>query len=1087
MAAYNKNALATPLDTDFFARETELESLVATLGTQQVTVVAGRAGVGKSRLTLEGCKRFIEVNPDFELKCIFNRGVDLFQDLQVYFSQPGKYLIFVDDGNRLTGLDYIFQLLHEPRRGREIKIVITARDYALEKVVVGARPYGGASEVRIEELQDKQIVELIKANYNIRNSLYLDRIANISKGNPRLAIMAAQVVERDGTLGSLSDVSELYDVYYTSIRQDLELLGDPNILKVAGIIAFLRNIDSSNAEQMQSIASAFDIEPKVFWKSAMTLHELEVVDMYENELVKASDQVLASYLFYLTFFKEEICSISILLQHFFPNQHHKIADAIYPVVNTFNANEIVGVLQPVVGEFWEKLESEGQAQSLLHLVQLFWFVEETKTLVYIRKQINVLASEPLDVAQIDFKAASNIEPVSLLGILRAYQYSSVDNLNIAIGLILDYAEKLLHELSSVIHLLSEGMGFRHTSYQNGYYVPRAVESFLWERAEDGAHEVFSRFYLAVVNNFLHISFHTNELRGSTVHIYDFELPATPEILSLRQDMWSHLFTLYQKSNLAQAALDVVGGYCASIHGLKNKDVLASDATQLLTLFSTHLEPQNFTHCLLVHDFLSLLDRLDVIYDKSVRHHFENEAFKLSKVLASNRLERKELELGHDEYEKYLRQRISDYFAEYTLDDYKRLFDLCQIITTHSNENKLFQLQANVERVLLSLAARDKELYSEVFGHYLDLSDPLKLQYTFQPLRALIDTQGATRTKSMIENVDAAVRNKWLFSFYISLSLDEITYEHLSQLLVLYANATLDDIPQNLEYLDNYLEADGSVFLNVVRLLLDKTEAEPRYALIFSRLFNPYSSLYSKIPKIFGDNVKLLERAYLALVRVQPSIDHNGKTLSHILDQDKSFLTEFISNLFPETGSYSRYESHTDFSFIWRREDHLELMESATSFIHQWEKKPYGFMTSCLEAFFVRQSGAKDNDSLMERQDAFLLKLIEENFTNDDVVEMAFDTISEFAPARRIKFIERFLADNKDLDKFKLLQIEPNHWSWSGSQVPVLQNRAEYLESLLPLLNTVELLEHKQYLEQKIRALREHIEEEKKRDFLEERL
>ena len=112
MAAYNKNALATPLDTDFFARETELESLVATLGTQQVTVVAGRAGVGKSRLTLEGCKRFIEVNPDFELKCIFNRGVDLFQDLQVYFSQPGKYLIFVDDGNRLTGLDYIFQLLH---------------------------------------------------------------------------------------------------------------------------------------------------------------------------------------------------------------------------------------------------------------------------------------------------------------------------------------------------------------------------------------------------------------------------------------------------------------------------------------------------------------------------------------------------------------------------------------------------------------------------------------------------------------------------------------------------------------------------------------------------------------------------------------------------------------------------------------------------------------------------------------------------------------------------------------------------------------------------------------------------------------
>lgn len=1086
VTTYNKNALATPLDTNFFGRETELESLVTTLETKQITVIAGHAGVGKSRLALEGCKRFIEANPDFELKCVFNRGVDLFRDLQVYFAQPGKHLIFVDDGNRLTGLDYIFQLLHEPRKDRTIKIVITVRDYALEKVTTAARPYGGAAEIGVEEFQDKQIAELIEANYNIHNGLYLDRIANISKGNPRLAIMAAQVAERDGTLGSLSDVSELYDTYYASIRQDLESLNNPNILKVAGIIAFFRNVDSSNNEQMQSIASAFGIEPEMFWESAQTLHELEIVDMYENELVKASDQVLATYLFYLLFFREQICSISTLLQHFFPDQHHKFADAIYPVLNTFDADEIRSTLQPMIGMVWRELEEKGDDKTLLHLAQLFWFVEETKTLLHVRKQINDLVPQALEISKIDFRSASSIEPVSLLGVLRAYQYSSADNLNISLELILGYAEKLPRELPNVIYLLTDDMGFQHDSYLNQYSIPRAIEDALWKRTQDGTHEFFSRLYLATITKFLPISFHTNELRGDIIHIYDFELPATPEILSLRRDMWSHLFILYQKSNLAEAAFGVVTSYCASIHGFKGKEVLVSDAEQLLTLFSSHLEPQNYAHCLLVHNFLSLLDRLGVAYDESVGNHFENEAFRLSNVLASNRLERRELELDYEEYNKYLEQRILEHFAEYTLDNYKKFFDLCQVIITHLGDNKLYQFQTRVEQVYLLLAARDKELYVKVFGHYLNSGDPLCLLYIYRPLRAFVDIEGLDNTESIIDSVSAAaVRSKWLFGFYSCLSSSEIAPEHLKQLLDLYASATLENVPRDVEYLNNYREVDNSVFLKVIRLILDKAEEEPRYAFVLERLFNPHSSLYDKIPELFADDIELLERAYTAVMKVESCFDYDGKTLSYILDKDKGFIVKFISHMFPEEGSYSSYkEGHVNFSFMWCREDYLELMGSVTHFVRQWEKKTYRFMGSCLEAFFARRSDAKNDDLTVDRQDTFLLKLIEENFADVELIDMAFDVISKFTPERRPKFLKQFLDKNVSFESFRLLQIEPNHWSWSGSQVPVLQSRASYLESLLSLLNTVELLEHKQHIEQKFRSLRDSIEAEKKRDFLE---
>lgn len=74
--AYNKNALATPLDTSFHFREDELKQVLAALETGRITVISGRAGVGKSRLALEAINRFKQSNLEFEVRCIFNRGAD---------------------------------------------------------------------------------------------------------------------------------------------------------------------------------------------------------------------------------------------------------------------------------------------------------------------------------------------------------------------------------------------------------------------------------------------------------------------------------------------------------------------------------------------------------------------------------------------------------------------------------------------------------------------------------------------------------------------------------------------------------------------------------------------------------------------------------------------------------------------------------------------------------------------------------------------------------------------------------------------------------------------------------------------------
>jgi hypothetical protein len=184
--------------------------------------------------------------------------------------------------------------------------------------------------------QDDEIKEFVKREFEINNRHYLDRIADIAKGNPRLAVMAAQVAKRENTLDSISDATALYEEYFSSIQKDLEEINQLNLLKVAGIIVFFRSVDRSNKEMMNAIEAAFGIPDYQFWTISQKLHELELFDMYENEVIRVADQVLATYLFYLSFFKEKTADFGILLEQFFPGFRSKFIDAINPVLSAFN-------------------------------------------------------------------------------------------------------------------------------------------------------------------------------------------------------------------------------------------------------------------------------------------------------------------------------------------------------------------------------------------------------------------------------------------------------------------------------------------------------------------------------------------------------------------------------------------------------------------------------------------------------------------------------------------------------------------------------------------------------------------------------
>nr|VFK08108.1 MAG: hypothetical protein BECKLPF1236A_GA0070988_100137 [Candidatus Kentron sp. LPFa]VFK23228.1 MAG: hypothetical protein BECKLPF1236C_GA0070990_1000416 [Candidatus Kentron sp. LPFa] len=255
------------------------------------------------------------------------------------------------------------------------------------------------------------------------------------------------------------------------------------------------------------------------------------------------------------------------------------------------------------------------------------------------------------------------------------------------------------------------------------------------------------------------------------------------------------------------------------------------------------------------------------------------------------------------------------------------------------------------------------------------------------------------------------------------------------------------------------------------------------------LFNPGTKITKRLSELFAGDIELLKRAYLAMENKNTllSNDYNGAVFDRILDLDPAFITKYIAWKYEnaEHGWVSRHDDDRDYAFLWARPDHREVMDRVVESIYEYGRNPF-ISSDYLSVFFGNKQGRKaPSEETQGRQDTYLLRLIDQRTGDVRFMEYLFDVISRFPPERRILFVERFVRHNKNFDAFERLPLGPSSRSWIGSTVPLLQKDLDYWESLLPIMNTVDLLRHKQYVERYIQGLRAEMAREKKKDFIED--
>lgn len=316
---YDQNKMIAPLKTIFQYRDDEKIQIEKWLHENDVVIVTGKAGVGKTRLVLESIQDFC-LDENFKVLCIKSNDLNLYDDLVSYTEKPGGYLFFIDDANELKELKSVLEYIIKKHLGYIVKIILTVRDYAKESVIYEAKNYSMPKIIEIKPFTDEQIKGFLSKNMNITNQIYVDQIIHISEGNPRIAYMAGCLAIEKQSLGAIANATELYSFYYKQYV-DVSLGKDKDLCFTAGILSIVKAIKFENMTCLQTILDLYGMTLEKFKEETLKLFQMEFVEIQLEKVAEFSDQCLANYMLYYVFVEKKMIPFSSIIQVGFTKFH----------------------------------------------------------------------------------------------------------------------------------------------------------------------------------------------------------------------------------------------------------------------------------------------------------------------------------------------------------------------------------------------------------------------------------------------------------------------------------------------------------------------------------------------------------------------------------------------------------------------------------------------------------------------------------------------------------------------------------------------------------------------------------------------
>jgi hypothetical protein len=1056
--AYDKGLLATPLETRFLFRETELTEAVDRVGRGDL-VIKGAPGAGKTRFALE-LVRHMEA-AGWQARCVLSSEQPVIQDIARHFSDPGRYVVLLDDANRVTGLEPVVGAILERVGEERIRFIFTVRSYAHREVLTALTALRHApEELELGPFSQEQVQTFLDRAFGIRNGDFQRQIWRLSQGNARLATMAAKLALETQDFAAITNLTRLYDAYYRTPIERADAKGDM-LIPVLALLGVLKTLRADATETIAQLEQTFGWNQGSVWKATLELHRLECVELHRHRVARVSDQILAGYAFFLVFVDRHSLSLRTLVDLWGDTRLRKLRDAIFSIENTMDSERIrAGLVDEV-----HALLHAAEGPRLLKLLHVFWYFEPDFALTSAARAIDAM---PASTSELAFEEKAHFGENDVLALLACLAHDDTRQAP-ALHLALQFLTKQPDHGGRVLSLLTDmhGFGIHQHSDHSGFKTQRVVTLAL--DAASRAHVAARQLLLRYAKTMLRTEFEGSFSEGRQITISRIRLTSDAANAAFRDTLWESLLACADYADQAESLRDLLWDYAEQIRGDADmRPVVAADLSYVARLFeaiaSSDRPEAGALAAALNRRFLSF----DLEDFAELAARFESDANHLLRRVATDWDRVGE---DYEAEEKERRQRVVDAYAAEDAAKVVRLFTAAAKISRQGND-ELF----TAWRFLLDhWAEHDPAKLLAVSG--AGLPTPMALTFPLYAwVGALLRGCGREQAQAAIAAVPEAVRDAWRRALLTSLPASEITKADVEEYLTLMAQP--EAVAPWIRDLQQFVHASPRFLPRLIDVLLGRDDGGAAIASVL-RLLG--AEQHNIVRDQLGNDPELLSRAYLKAATqapVQLRFDHNAALFGLLLDLRPGFLSEYFRARIGEGGwIFKSAENHRDYRRLWQRPDwsarFQELLEALTQSgvrIHD------DYLAAWLPA-------RPENGQLPAEVMAHLQAVVEQHAEHVGFMRIVFSGVSGYSETQRLELWRIFLTKNQTMEAFNALPILPSHFHAHGSLVPVLQGHVRFLERLAELMTSPELMGHRMRLLERMRDQQQRVEAEVESDFI----
>ena len=1060
------NEMSAPLNTTFQYREKEKEDIIKSLETNSVTIITGKAGVGKTRLVLESIQDFA-MTKNYKLLCVKNNNLELYADLVTSTENPGNYLFFVDDANELAELNLILEYTTKKQSGFNVRIIVTVRDYVKSKVISSVKEYTLPTIIEILPFSDDEIKGFLADNLEISNENYVKQIIQIAEGNPRIAYMAGKLAVEEQNLSAIKDVSQLYDAYYRKYVDST--LGEDRVLCfTAGVLSVVNFVTLNNMSHLNELLENYGISADEFKAKIRELSRLEVVEIQLDQVATLTDQCLANYMLYYVFFEKKIIQLSDVIEIGYKFFRNGVIRSINTILNLFESEETKDYCERQILDAWDNLKKE-KHPSYENFVRDFHVFRPEEAFIMAQKKIDNIDNEEFNILDIDFSKNVFCQHESILSFLTGYQCS--EYLDYVMEILLVYSSKSSETIVLGSKWLENNYGIGISDYRYRYYTQRKISKYLLDAVSKN-NKVAMAIGFQWSKYSLAFSFHSTEKgRENTVTFYNLELKQSEGLDVYRKLCWEILILLATRSEWKDKVILFLDEYSRNLYKEPNKDIFANEVEYIEQLIST-LKCNKISYFIVVRRILTNAEKTGIRYDKKWDKIFTGEEWTLYKLLEKNYIFP---ELEYEDYKRNKEHKIIEYGRKLSESDVRTLIlNINNILSDKLVKRDSYEINRGLELIIQQF---DELRLKEFLNQFIQLGDNISINPSVV-LKPLNENSDSVALLELIKQAKFPQKNEWLFSFFETLPEPKVTSYILEEFLDFLKSDSDKEIAsssyRNLRLLDKFIKIEPDIYSIATSLIYEKREYSSFIVNIyFELLFDDQIYSPKELLKLYKGNINLLQDIYFFMIKQGSHIDYHGTFLIEFLLLDQTWLHKYAMSFWEDIQNNTNLDSYKyKNNALWQSEYFIKYFD-------------YIFYSFPKEEFDTWRIGSALKEILMynnnysitkQHKQEWLTHIITQNASNDWIY-VIFDFVCELDDDIKRNATKTLLENNSDFETFNKLFLLPNHWIGWGSFIPAYQEQIDYLESLYPLVSGMKFIKHRAMIKSKIEKLRKMIKRE----------